>query len=152
MQSGSIVNLHIARVKGTPSDPVPSARAISAEGLEGDRSRNPRNLRQVLVMDQETLARYGLQPGQVKENITVTGLDLTQARQGNVFFIGGGGADGEGDSAPVTLEVTGDCEPCQKMDALSPGLRSELQGRRGILTVVLQGGDISVGDAIRLEP
>ena len=149
MQSGSIVNLHIARVKGTPSDPVPSARAISAEGLEGDRSRNPRNLRQVLVMDQETLARYGLQPGQVKENITVTGLDLTQARQGNVFFIGDGA---DGDNTPVTLEVTGDCEPCQKMDALSPGLRAELQGRRGILTVVLQGGDISVGDAIRLEP
>lgn len=151
MQSGSIVNLHIARVKGTPSDPVPSARAISAEGLEGDRSRNPRNLRQVLVMDQETLHHYGLQPGQVKENITVTGLDLTQAKQGNVFFIGGD-ADGAGAPAPVTLEVTGDCEPCQKMDAISPGLRGELQGRRGILTVVLQGGDISVGDAIRLEP
>ena len=145
MQTGSIVNLHIARVKGTPSDPVDAARAVAAEGLEGDRSRNPRNLRQVLVMDRETLDHYGLQPGQVKENITVTGLDLAQAKKGNVFFIGG--AD-----APVTLEVTGDCEPCQKMDAITPGLRAELQGRRGILTVVLQGGDIAVGDPIRLEP
>ena len=145
MQSGSIVNLHIARVKGTPSDPVDTARAVAAEGLEGDRSRNPRNLRQVLVMDQETLSHYGLQPGQVKENITVTGLDLAQAKQGNVFFIGS-------PDDPVTLEVTGDCEPCQKMDAITPGLRTELQGRRGILTVVLQGGDIAVGDPIRLEP
>ena len=145
MQSGNIVNLHIARVKGAPSDPVDTARAISAEGLEGDRSRSPRNLRQVLVMDQETLERYGLEAGQVKENITVTGLDLTQARQGNVFFIGK-------EDAPVTLEVTGDCAPCQKMDALIPGLRAELEGRRGILTVVLQGGKIRVGDAIRLEP
>ena len=145
MQSGSIVNLHIARVKGTPSDPVHNARAVAAEGLEGDRSRNPRNLRQVLVMDQETLSHYGLRPGQVKENITVTGLDLSQARQGNVFFIGS-------PDDPVTLEVTGDCEPCQKMDAITPGLRAELQGRRGILTVVLQGGDIAVGDPIRLEP
>ena len=145
MQSGSIVNLHIARVKGTPSDPVDTARAVAAEGLEGDRSRNPRNLRQVLVMDQETLTHYGLQPGQVKENITVTGLDLAQAKQGNVFFIGS-------PDDPVTLEVTGDCEPCQKMDAITPGLRAELQGRRGILTVVLQGGDIAVGDPIRLEP
>ena len=81
----------------------------------------------------------------MKENITVTGLDLTQARQGNVFFIGK-------EDAPVTLEVTGDCAPCQKMDALVPGLRAELEGRRGILTVVLQGGEIRVGDAIRLEP
>lgn len=145
MQSGTIVNLHIARVKGTPSDPVEAARAVSAEGLEGDRSRNPRNLRQVLVMDKETLDHYGLRPGQVKENITVTGLDLAQARQGNVFFIGD--ADNH-----VTLEVTGDCEPCQKMDALIPGLQKELFGRRGILTVVLQGGEINVGDPIRLEP
>ena len=145
MQSGTIVNLHIARVKGTPSDPVQAARAISAEGLEGDRSRNPRNLRQVLVMDKETLDHYGLEPGQVKENITVTGLDLSQARQGNVFFIGN-------EDNHVTLEVTGDCEPCQKMDALIPGLRQEIFGRRGILTVVLQGGAINVGDPIRLEP
>ena len=145
MQSGNIVNLHIARVKGTPSDPVESARAISAEGLDGDRSRNPRNLRQVLVMDQETLDKYGLQPGQVKENITVTGMDLSQATQGNVFFIGT-------EANHVTLEVTGDCEPCQKMDALIPGLQQEIFGRRGILTVVLQGGDINVGDTIRLEP
>jgi MOSC domain-containing protein YiiM len=86
MQSGTIVNLHIARVKGTPPDPVQEARAISAEGLEGDRSRNPRNLRQVLVMDKETLDHYGLEPGQIKENITVTGMDLSQARQGQVFF------------------------------------------------------------------
>ncbi len=145
MQSGNIVNLHIARVKGNPSDPVESARAISAEGLDGDRSRNPRNLRQVLVMDKETLDKYGLQPGQVKENITVTGMDLSQATQGNVFFIGT-------EDNHVTLEVTGDCEPCQKMDALIPGLQQEIFGRRGILTVVLQGGDINVGDSIRLEP
>lgn len=145
MQSGSIVNLHIARVKGTPSDPVDSARAVSAEGLEGDRSRNPRNLRQVLVMDKETLDRYGLEPGQVKENITVTGMDLSQATQGHVFFIGNS-------DDHVTLEVTGDCEPCQKMDALIPGLQKEIFGRRGILTVVLQGGEISIGDTIRLEP
>ena len=145
MQSGTIVNLHIARVKGTPSDPVDAARAISAEGLEGDRSRNPRNLRQVLVMDKETLDHYGLEPGQIKENLTVTGLDLSQARQGHVFFIGD-------DENHVTLEVTGDCEPCQKMDALIPGLREDIFGKRGILTVVLQGGEIKVGDAIRLEP
>jgi MOSC domain-containing protein YiiM len=145
MLTGTIVNLHIARVKGTPPDPVESARAISAEGLEGDRSRNPRNLRQVLVMDKETLDKYGLQPGQIKENITVTGMDLSGAVQGNVFFIGS--PDNQ-----VTLEVTGDCEPCQKMDALIPGLQKEIFGHRGILTVVLQGGEISVGDTIRLEP
>ena len=97
------------------------------------------------LWDKETLDKYGLQPGQVKENITITGMDLSQATQGNVFFIGT-------EDNHVTLEVTGDCEPCQKMDALIPGLQKEIFGRRGILTVVLQGGEINVGDTVRLEP
>ena len=37
MQQGSVTNLHIARVKETPSDPVSEAAALSGMGLEGDR-------------------------------------------------------------------------------------------------------------------
>ncbi len=141
MQSGTIVNLHIARVKGTPSDPVSEANALSGKGLEGDRSCNENNMRQVLVMDKETLDGFGLAPGQIKENITTTGLDLSQVQPGQVFFIG-----------DVTLEAVGECEPCGKMDAIRQGLREELNHRRGQLAVVLNGGAIKVGDSIRIEP
>ena len=78
MQQGSITNLHIARVKETPSDPVQDATAITGRGLEGDRSCREGNMRQVLIMDNETLGDFGLAPGQIKENITTTGLDLSQ--------------------------------------------------------------------------
>ena len=142
MQQGTISALHIARVKGTPSDPVQAATAISGEGLEGDRSCNPDNVRQVLVMDKETLDRVGVAPGIIKENITTTGLDLSQAQKGQVFFIG--------DS--VTLEIVGDCVACEKMNGIRPGLLEEIQGRRGTLTTVINGGPINVGDSIRIEP
>lgn len=142
MQQGTIVALHIARVKGTPSDPVKEASAISAAGLDGDRSCNPDNTRQVLIMDKETLDKFSLEPGQIKENITTTNLDLSNVKNGNVFFIGDN----------VTMEAVGDCEPCGKMDAIRPGLREELDGQRGILTVVINGGDINIGDSIRIEP
>ena len=142
MQQGTIVNLHIARIKGTPSDPVEEATAISAKGLEGDRSCSERNVRQVLFMDQETLNKFGLKPGQVKENITTTGLDLSQIQPGQVFFVGD----------QVTMEAVGECEPCGKMDAIRPGLRTEINHRRGQLAVVINGGSIKVGDSIRLEP
>ena len=142
MQQGTITNLHIARVKGTPSDPVEEATAISAQGLEGDRSCNPQNTRQVLVMDKETLDHFELVPGQIKENITTVGLDLSQAQPGQVFFIGD----------EVTMEVVGECEPCGKMDAIRMGLRQELNHRRGMLAVVINGGAIKVGDSIRIEP
>ena len=104
MQHGSITHLHLARVKETPSDPVSEATAISGKGLEGDRSCSERNIRQVLFMDQETLAGLDLKPGQIKENITTTGLDLSNVEAGQVFFIGDrrfGKPGDNGDSWPV---------------------------------------------------
>ena len=52
----------------------------------------------------------------------------------------------------VTLEATGPCEPCSRMDEIRPGLQGELKDRRGIITTVLNGGSLEVGDAIRVEP
>ena len=147
MQEGSITNLYIARVKETPSDPVDQATAISGKGLEGDRSCSERNMRQVLFMDNETLDKLELKPGQIKENITTTGLDLSKVEAGQVFFIG----DQELGER-VTMEIVGPCEPCQKMDAIRPGLREIIDGQRGMLAIVLNGGAIKVGDTICVEP
>ena len=142
MQQGSITDIHIARVKETPSDPVQEATAISGMGLEGDRSCRADNVRQVLLIDKETLDRLDLKPGQIKENITTIGVDLTKATAGQVFFIGD----------QVTMEVVGECEACGKMDVIRPGLREGLNGRRGMLAMVINGGPIKVGDSIRIEP
>ena len=138
MPQGTITNLHIARVKGTPSDPVQEANAISGLGLEGDRSAYEGNLRQVLFVDKEILDGAGLAPGQVKENITVTGLNVAETKLGQVFTIG--------DS--ITLEAVGDCEACSKMDAIRLGLKDQLQGKRGMLAKVINGGSIKIGDSI----
>jgi len=141
MQQGSIVNIHIARVKGTPSDPVQEANAISGMGLEGDRSCETGNMRQVLLVDKETLDEFELKPGQIKENITTTGVDMSQTEPGQVFFIGD----------HVTMEIVGECEPCGKMNALQPGLLDKINHRRGMLAMVINGGSFKVGDSIRLD-
>lgn len=142
MQQGTVTNLHIARIKGTPSDPVEAATAISGLGLEGDRSAYEGNTRQVLFMDKETIDEFELAPGQLKENITTTGIDLSTIEVGQVFFVG--------DEA--TLEIVGDCVACGKMDALRLGLKDKIDGRRGMLAMVINGGSIKVGDSIRIEP
>ena len=142
MQQGSIVNIHIARVKGTPSDPVQEANAISGKGLEGDRSWAEGNKRQVLLMDKETLDEFELKPGQIKENITTAGVDMSQTQPGQVFFIGD----------TITMKIVGECEPCGKMNALQPGLLDRINHRRGMLALVINGGSFKVGDSIRLEP
>ncbi len=142
MQQGTITNLYIARIKGTASDPVQEATVLSGLGLEGDRSAFEGSVRQVLFMDKETLDEFGLDPGQVKENITTAGLDLSQTKKGEVFFIGD----------EVTMEIVGECQPCSKMDALQPGLMEKIDHRRGMLAMVINGGHIKIGDSVRVEP
>ena len=129
MPQGSIANIHIARVKGTPSDPVPEATAIAGMGIEGDRSCYEGNIRQMLFMDKETLDDLELTPGQIKENITTSGVDMSQAQPGQVFSIGD--------------EV--------KMEEIRPGLWDKLNGRRGMLAMVINGGTLKVGDSIRMD-
>ena len=136
MQQGTITNLHIARIKETPSDPVQEAMALSGKGLEGDRSAFEGSKRQVLFMDKETLDKFELSPGQIKENITTTGLDLSQTKAGQVLFIGD----------QVTMELVGECEPCGKMDAIRQGLQESLNHRRGMLATVINGGPIILTD------
>ena len=38
------------------------------------------------------------------------------------------------------------------MNDIRPGLLDEIQGRRGMLAVVINGGEFKVGDMVRLEP
>jgi MOSC domain-containing protein YiiM len=91
-------------------------------------------------MDKETLYRLKLEPGQIKENITTQGIDLTQAKAGQVFLVGD----------EVTMEVVGECEACGKMDEIKPGLREGLGGQRGMLAMVVNGGAIKIGDMVRI--
>ena len=142
MQEGTIVNLHLAKKTLTPVQPVQQATAISGQGLEGDIYCRPGQMRQVLLMDKETLDEFELIPGQIKENITTSGLDLSQTKAGQVVFLGN----------EATMEIVGECEPCERMDAIRPGLRQSLDHRRGMLAVVVNGGPIKVGDSVRVEP
>ena len=75
-------------------------------------------------------------------NIAVDGLDLPQLA-GTRLRLG----------PDVLLEVTRFCDPCDRMEALSPGLFEALMvdWRAGVCSRVVQGGLVSVGDVIRVE-
>ena len=88
MEQGKVLGLHIATKKGQPMNDVGEAKAISDLGLEGDRHAEKGSLRQVLLMDKETLDLLALSSGVIKENITIEGLDLSTVKPGNVFFLG----------------------------------------------------------------
>lgn len=142
-QAGSIVALHLCVGHRRPMRDVAEATFVEGLGIQGDRhaSREPgASERQVLLMDQETLEAFGLDHGQVRENVTTSGLDLSRLVRGMRLALG----------ERVVLEVTKPCRPCSRMDEIRLGLQREIAGRRGVLAKVVTGGTAQVGDAIRV--
>jgi MOSC domain-containing protein YiiM len=76
-----------------------------------------------------------------RANLLLDGIELPQ-RAGAVVRIGG----------DVRLEITCECDPCSRMDAIVPGLKAVLtpDWRAGALARVLDGGDIRVGVAVMI--
>src|SRR5437016_14267480 len=120
---------------------VPRATLISGVGIEGDKHAVATSDRQVLLADQEALDEVGVEPGTIKENLTVEGLHAMDLPAGTRVRLG--------DSA--VLEIMKICEPCFRMDEIRMGLKDELVGRRGTVCRVVNGGSIAVGDRITLE-
>lgn len=139
---GEILSLRICKGHLQPMQSQQSLDIITGFGIEGDRhaSEHPaRSRRQILLMDKETLDSFGLEQGQIRENITTTGIDLASFPTGQCLALG----------AQVQLQITGDCEPCVFIENIRPGLRQQIEGRRGMLTRVIQGGTIKIGDTIK---
>ena len=137
----SIVSLRLCLGSRQPMKEVAQANFITGQGMQGDRhlrSDGLRAKRQVLIMDVETLNHFGLEPGQVRENVTLEGLDLSTISAGDRVSLG----------ADVVLEITGDCEPCARMDEIRPGLKEEIDGKRGVLAFVEKGGVVSIGSEV----
>jgi MOSC domain-containing protein YiiM len=113
------------------------ARAVADHGLDGCAHARPGGKRQVLFASSEHLEAVGVDPGRVRENFTVDGADVQSWPVGQRLRIG-----------EAVFEVTMVCDPCERMDAIRPGLRDQLEGRRGMLARVLEGGEVAIGDEV----
>jgi len=132
-----VQNLFRATQKRLPIEELSEVLVENDRGFRGCAHGRPGSKRQVLLVDRETLEAMDLKPGIIRENITTDGINVNGLSIGQQLRIG-----------PVTLEVTSVCTPCDQMEAIRPGLRKELWGRRGMLCRVLEGGLIRRGDAI----
>jgi MOSC domain-containing protein YiiM len=140
---------------------------LAGLGVEGDahqgrtvkhRSRVRRdptapNLRQVHLMQAELhdalrAEGFGLEAGEMGENITTRGLDLLGLPAGTRLHLG----------ASARVEVTGLRNPCRQLDSIQDGLMAatldrDAEGRvvrkAGVMAVVVTGGEVRAGDPIR---
>jgi len=112
--------------------------AIAGQGLEGCAHANPPK-REVLFVSKEHLDSVGVEPGAIRENLTVEGDDVEQWPIGQRVRAG-----------EAVFEITMVCDPCHRMNELRLGLRAELEGKRGMLARVVEGGEVAVGDEVEL--
>ena len=113
------------------------------------------NLRQVHLIHSELHTEliekgFDIKAGEMGENITTLGIDLLALPKDTLLKIG--------DAAVV--KITGLRNPCTQLDGLQEGLmqavldkdsRGALIRKSGIMGIVLQGGEIIVGDKIEIE-
>jgi MOSC domain-containing protein YiiM len=146
-----------------------SIKLLAGQGVEGDthmgekvqhRSRvakdpNQPNLRQAHLIhtelhDELRAKGFDVSAGQMGENITTRGLDLLGLPTGARLHLG--------DTAIV--EVTGLRNPCYQLDDFQSGLMKavldkdkdgNLIRKAGVMGIVLTGGEVCVGDEIRVE-
>jgi MOSC domain-containing protein YiiM len=132
-----VIRLFRAPKRREPMEELQEARAVEDVGLEGCAHARPHGKRQVLLMDREILEAFALAPGIVRENLTTEGLDVNGLAIGQRLQIG-----------EVELQVSAVCDPCEQIEALRPGLRAAMQGRRGMLCKVVRGGLLRSRDEI----
>ena len=135
---GKIIHLQLKPAEGEPMKAMAAVEAIADHGLRDDANAG-RTKRQVLIIERELLDEFQLPIGDVRENITVEGLQLAGTPAGVRMRVG-----------QALLEVTLDCAPCEFIEGKRPGLRKAMEGKRGTLFKVIEGGEIRVGDAIEV--
>jgi MOSC domain-containing protein YiiM len=139
-----------ARPRG-PMETLDQVEVTVGEGVRGDfrgALKPGRNKRQVTVMTAEcwrnALADLGAHVPweQRRVNLLVDGLTLAETTGARIIF-----------SSGLTLQVTGECDPCSRMEEVAPGLKAVLMPhwRGGVTTRVIEGGPLMVGDEVRIE-
>jgi hypothetical protein len=165
----TVVSVHRSRGHHFSKDAEPLIKLIEGHGVEGDahfgitvkhRSRVARdpfepNLRQVHLMHDELFDElrakgFDVLPGAMGENITTHGIDLLAFPEGTQLHLG--------DEAVVKL--TGLRNPCAQIDNFKRGLMAAVLGKTGdgqlirksgVMGVVLRGGVVGAGHAIRIK-
>jgi len=143
---GQVVWIGLRPTRRQPVVEVEQVEAILARGLRGDRAAarfNP--VRQVTLVDEAQVAAVAgklgiaaIAPGLMRRNLLVRGLDLSLLL-GSTLQVG-----------TALLEVTGPCDPCQRMEeALGAGGFDAMQNAGGLTARVVAAGWIRLGDAIR---
>lgn len=147
LQEGKLLGIAIRERSRASMQEIERSRITTGEGVVGDWRGKPGS-RQVTVLALEDWKSACQELGQElpwtvrRANLLVEGISLAGAT-GSVIRIG-----------DVALEITGETDPCARMDETAPGLMAALTAhwRGGVCCRVTQEGDVTVGTQATLQP
>ena len=152
VELGVIAGLARHAYPKAPMEVIERAEITEEGGITGDHRgrRKPGSLgkRQVTLIERADWAAACTAVGvdlpwwNRRCNVAVDGFDLPHVA-GTRLRLG----------RDVVLEMTRFTDPCERMEALAPGLFDVLwiDWRAGVCSRVIQGGTVSIGDVIRIE-
>jgi len=147
---GEVVGIFIASQEGGPTKGLNHVRAISGEGLEGDRyfssrepDSDPSKRSEITLIEAEALEAaerdydVKFEPGDSRRNLVTRAVALNHL-VGRTFRAG-----------DAVLEGVKLCEPCQYLEGLTrPGARKAFIHRGGLRARIVRSGAIRVGDSV----
>jgi MOSC domain-containing protein YiiM len=144
--TGRLEAIWIKRAKRGPMDSVENANLVADRGIVGNADQGGR--RQVTIIERETWDTMmreldaHVDPAARRANLMVSGVRLAASR-GMILDVGA-----------CRIRIMGETRPCEQMDEALPGLRRAMANpwRGGAFGVILDDGDIRVGDPVRLAP
>ncbi|MCD6257182.1 MOSC domain-containing protein [Candidatus Aerophobetes bacterium] len=143
---GRIISINISREKGTSKKPVERAYLRRQYGILGDAHAGKWH-RQVSLLSWESVKKFTISrkisrefhPGDFAENITVD-IDLSCLKIGDCIKLG----------SDVLIKVTQIGKKCHRDCAIYKEIGKCLMPEEGIFAEVLEGGEIRIGDKIKV--
>jgi MOSC domain-containing protein YiiM len=142
---GKVIAISISKKKGIPKTNVQSAKLIENFGIEGDVHAGNWH-RQVSFLALESIDKMrkkglaNLRPGAFAENITTEFLELPELEVGTRIKIG----------KEAELEITQIGKECHSKCAIFFKVGDCVMPREGIFARVIRGGEIFIGDEIKI--
>lgn len=144
---GKLISIAYSGTHGLPRPQHQQATVVAGHGIDGDLRAGRSAARHLNIMDAETLDAlkaegFPVGPGVMGENLVIQGVQLDQQPAGTRLRIG--------DS--VLAETTKPREPCTNLTPIDDRMPDAVVGRVGMLATALEGGEIRVGDQVRIIP
>jgi MOSC domain-containing protein YiiM len=121
------------------------ATLLAGHGIAGDRKAGGNPERQLNLLSEgwvQSLAAQGhnAEPGQFGEQMVLAGMAVEELQPGDRLQLGG----------EAVIEITKARTGCSRLELVQKDVLQRSGGTIGVLAKVVQGGEVAVGDTVRV--